>query len=284
MTSGGGGSGGGGGGTVVPNLFDATVDGEEFLPDTITATRYDVAGISMVKIEANMTSGASIRIDIPENTGEGTFPDLVRVSNGTERIGLYNAGMGGENLTSDPGTITITDFNTATGKIIANFSFRATDPLVANPPLGILVAGNFNVNYIPIQGTTNVFFRADVDGNEYSADSVNAAESVFNGVSIITISTVSETQNLGLIVPLEIPVGVFPMSNTLITGNELIGLYTPDNTDPVVFTSNPGSIEITEHNRDDRYIVGTFTFTAVDLTGGDPTTYSITNGEFYAEY
>ncbi len=118
----------GGGGTPINDVFFAKVDGVDFDSESVTTTLNEVAGVSVVKIVAVNEAGEIIRIDIPEDLGLGTH-DMEALSDGTKLISLYNPAAIGENLTSNPGTITITKFNTFTGIIEATFNFTATDPL-----------------------------------------------------------------------------------------------------------------------------------------------------------
>lgn len=273
-----------GGGQNPTNSFFARVDAVNFRPETITAIRFDVGLVSMVKIEAIGISGDIMRIDIPEDTGEGTFDMITTISNGTDLIGMYNPNTGGENLSSNPGTITIIDFNTATGKIVATFNFTARDPLGIDPTVIEITDGNFDINYEPIPGNTNVVFTANIDGEAYEPEVIIAGMTTFNGMDLFTVNTELGDQRMGLIIPSLIEAGTYDMSSTLINGTELIGIYTPDAMNPVAFNSNPGSIVIIENNPVEGYITGTFTFSAVDATGLDPTVYDITNGEFFIEF
>ena len=102
--------GGGGTGGDPENEFFAKIDGVDFVADTISVTEPMVGDIHMIKIEAKSTTGEQMRIDVPRSLGVGTF-NMVQISDGTELIGVYNAGNGAENLTSNPGTITISEFD-----------------------------------------------------------------------------------------------------------------------------------------------------------------------------
>ena len=73
------------------------------------------------------------------------------------------------------------------------------------------------------------------------------------------------------------------MSTNLVTGNEVVGSYVPNTTNPVLFTSDPGTFEITLYDTVEGIIEGTFSFSAVDQSGGDPTVFNITNGVFDVE-
>jgi len=129
--------------------FLALVDEMEFVTDSISSELRIIGGIPVIKIEARNNIGSLIRIDIPESLGIGTFEMDQMISDGTQLIALYNDGLGGENLTSNPGTITITELNTDTGRLVATFSFTGTNPLDPEDTTVVEVTeGSFSVDYI----------------------------------------------------------------------------------------------------------------------------------------
>src|SRR5690606_26036772 len=100
--------------------------------------------VHMIKVEAKSNTGELIRIDVPRSLGIGTF-DMANISDGTKLIALYNAGNGAENLTSNPGTITITEFDLELGILTATFSFTGNDPLNQIPDTVEVTEGSFTV-------------------------------------------------------------------------------------------------------------------------------------------
>ena len=209
----------GGGGTPINDVFFAKVDGVDFDSESVTTTLNDVAGVSVVKIVAVNEEGEILRIDIPEDLGLGTY-DMLALSDGTKLIGLYNPASIGENLTSNPGKITITRFNTFTGIIEATFNFTATDPVGPDPTVAEITEGNFKVDYISSPGDTVTSFTATIDGEVFGPDSIFVGESIFNGVSRFNITAiVSNTgQKMGLFFPKNIEVGTYELTTSLIDG------------------------------------------------------------------
>ncbi len=277
-----------GGETPIEDDFFAKVDGVDFIPESITTSLNEYAGISVVKIVAVNSEGAIMRIDIPEDLGLGTFT-MEALSDGTKLISLYNSNTGGENLTSNPGTITITKFNTFTGIIEATFSFTATDPINMDPTVNEITEGAFEVDYIVTPGDTVTNFTAEVDGSFFNPDSIAITETSFNGISrfsITVIQTDVETginQKMGLFFPTNIEVGTYEMTNLLIDGTEVFAQYSPDFGNSVIFRSNPGILTIVDYDEAAGIIEGTFSFTAVDILNQDPAIYEVTNGEFTLE-
>jgi hypothetical protein len=274
----------GGGGTPITDEFFAKVDGVNFDAESITTSLNTIAGISVVKIVAVNELGEIIRIDIPEDTGVGTYA-MESLSDGTKLISLFNPATVGENLTSNPGTINITKFNTFTGIIEATFEFTATDPLELDPTVAEITEGSFEVDYISSPGDTVTSFTAFIDGQFFGPDSIFVGESVFNGVSRFNITAIiSDTgQKMGLFFPTDIEIGTYEMTSNLINGSEKFCQYTPEIGVTTTYISSPGTLTILDYNQDAGFIEGTFTYSAIDLTNPDQV-YEITEGEFTLEF
>ncbi len=279
----------GGGETPIEDDFFAKVDGVDFIPEAITTSLNEIGGELVVKIVAVNNQGAVIRIDIPEELGVGTFA-MESLSDGTKLISLYNPNTGGENLTSNPGTITITKFNTFTGIIEATFSFTATDPLEIDPTIAEITEGSFEIDYIVTPGETITNFTAEVDGVFFNPDSILVEETFFNGVSRFSITVLKTDlesgviEKMGLFFPTDIEVGTYEMTNLLIDGSEKFGQYSPDFGNSIIYRSNPGILTIVDYDVEARIIEGTFSFSALDILEQDTTVYEVTNGEFTLEY
>ena len=277
-----------GGETPLEDEFFAKVDGIDFIPESITTTLNEYADINVVKIVAVNADGAIMRIDIPEELGVGTFA-MEALSDGTKLISLYNSNTGGENLTSNPGTITITKFNTNTGVIEATFAFTATDPINVDPTVNEVTEGSFAVDYVGTPGDTATNFTADVDGVFFNPDSITITESSFNGVSRINITVIQTdvatgiNQTMGIYFPTDIEVGTYELTNQLIDGTESFAQYSPDFGNSVTFRSNPGVLTIVDYDQEAGIIEGTFSFLAVDILNQDPAIYEVTTGEFTLE-
>jgi len=274
----------GGGGTPITDEFFAKVDGVNFDAESITTSLNTIAGVSVVKIVAVNELGEIIRIDIPEDTGVGTYA-MESLSDGTKLISLFNPATIGENLTSNPGTINITKFNTFTGIIEATFEFTATDPLELDPTVAEITEGSFEVDYISSPGDTVTSFTAFIDGQFFEPDSIFVGESVFNGVSRFNITAIiSDTgQKMGLFFPTDIEIGTYEMTSNLINGSEKFCQYTPEIGVTTTYISSPGTLTILDYNQDMGFIEGTFTYSAIDLTNPDQV-YEITEGEFTLEF
>jgi len=265
--------------TPLNGEFSAKVDGIDFNPihpleiDTDT-----IGGNVMIRIEAQNNDGAKIRIDIPEDLGVGTH-EMNELSNGTNLIGLYNSNTGGENLTSFPGTIEITEFVIERGLIEATFNFTASDPLRIDTTVAEITEGAFKIVYGTPEPVS--ILKAEVNDVLFSPDSLTVEELLFAETLIFNVTAIdSETdQKIELFFPTDIEVGTYVMSSTFIDGSEKVGEYTPD-TGSIIFSSNPGELTITEYNIEEGIIEGTFSFTAVDSDEVEATVFEITGGEF----
>lgn len=238
----------------------------------------------MIQIAASDAFGASLRLDVPETLALGTFDLFTGISDGTNLIGYYNPNTGGEILSSNPGTITITEFSSFSGKLVASFEFTAQDPLGQDPTVIEITEGNLDVSFVPTPGNITVAFEAEVDGNQFTADSVTVSNDIFNGVSIITITATIGSETIQLDFPMMATTeGTYGMSPALVTGNEIVGTYLPTTGGIVTFTSDPGSLTITTFDEVANVIEGTFSFTAKDPSLIDPTVYEVTNGTFLVQ-
>ena len=271
---------GGGTGGNPENEFFAKVDGVDFVADSIFVTEPVVSDVHMISIKANSNTGAQMRIDVPRSLGVGTF-SMVRISDGTQLIGVYNAGNGAENLTSNPGTITISEFDLELGILKATFAFTATDPLNQLPDVVEITEGNFTVYFQGVPGANNVFL-ANVDGEAYTPDDIAVTTDVFNQYPTISISTTLGDQKMELTFPATLTEGSFEMSTEVVVGDEIVGSFTPVVGTSITYVSSPGTLVITNYDLENGIIEGTFNFSAVDATGQDPTVYQITGGEFLA--
>ncbi|MEM7186607.1 MAG: DUF6252 family protein [Bacteroidota bacterium] len=278
------GTGGGGGGGVDPvAAFFALVAGDEFVDVTFTSELVEVAGNPMVTLLASAANGATIRIDIPEGLGTGTFDFMDPISDGTKLIAIYTD-QNGEVYTSDvgSGSITITEFGTVTGKLAASFSFLGTDPVDPGDTTTVnITQGLFNTDYVDNIGVENSM-SADVDGVGYVPTSITMTQEPFQDVTILNIVSVDDLTNQSVTVSFAIDTeaGVYEMSPLFVDGTEKVGIYNPDIGNSILFKSDPGVLTITSYELSTGIIEGTFNFTAVDPTGNDSTEFAVTNGQF----
>lgn len=274
-----------GGGDPVPNpdTIFAKANGIDFVPTDVIVSQYLVGMTPMIQIMATDSIGASLRLDIPETLAVGTFDLFNGISDGSNLIGYYNPNDGTETLSSNPGTITITEFSSFSGNLVATFEFTARDPLGQDPTVIPITEGNLDVTFLPTPGNITLAFEAEVDGINFTADAVTVLSDTFNGVSIITITASMAGQTIQLDFPVAaIAVGTYGMSTALFTGNEIVGTYLPKS-GSLPFTSDPGTFTITAFDEVANVIEGTFNFTAKDASLSDPAVYEIANGTFLVQ-
>lgn len=281
--NGGGGGGGGGGGddpTDPEDSFYASIDGLEFVDTTLETLETTVAGVEMLNIIATDAAGGMVRIDIPRDLGVGTY-EFESISNGTQIIALYNSGQGGENLTSNPGTLTITEFGNVTGKIAATFSFTATDPLNIDPTIAQVTEGAFNVDYIS-DGTVTDTFMADVDGLVYTPTLIEYVTAPYDGGTIQFINTRDEVNDVSLSInfPSDIMAGTYEMAAATQTGVEVVATYKTTIDGSVLYTSGIGTFQVLSYERSSGIMEAIFSFQGTDPTGGDSQEFEITNGTY----
>jgi len=272
---------GGGGGDPDPmDTFAAEIDATEFVVDTLIVERIVLSDIPMIRIMAKDAEGAKIRVDVPEQLGVGTF-DMVSISNGTQLIGLYNSNTGGENLTSNPGSITITEFNTVRGYLTASFNFTGTDPFNEDPTTVEVSQGEFSVRYEPDPMNPNTPFTAEIDEVFFNPGfNISAVETIIEGNSVVRVTATSGTERIQIIFPAVLTPGTYGMSDQIADGDEVVGFYTPQDGLSPIYTSNPGELTLTAFDLTTGILEGTFYFTASDPDGINPEVFEVTEGSF----
>jgi len=282
----GGGDPGGGGDSEDPvdvDEFFALVNEQEHEDQILTTTLTMVGDDMMIKVEAQTASGSMMRIDIPFDTGLGTFEMEDGISDGTKLIGIYNPNIGGENLSSNPGSITFTEFDTENGTISANFSFTARDPLGEDPSVYQVTQGSFTVYFEGTEPPALVPFKALIDGADFEPsganDTLEITNQVVNQMNMKFITATLEngrTMKIGFPSDTIIP-GVYPMSTEVDNGEETVGLYIREGSS-IEFVSNPGVLTIDSYDQQTGDISARFNFTAINPDGVDPTVIQITEG------
>ena len=266
------------------DLFFAKVDGVDFIADSIEKSQILVGETDMITVNALNSAGQRLRIDFPQDLGVGTFP-METISDGTKIIGLYNANNAGENLTSNPGTLTITEYNTSLGIIKANFEFTGTDPLNVDPTVVNVTEGHFELFGLDLAVEVNSTFSASINTVAFSPDEVLVSQDIFNGINRVNITAKDSNTNqeLGILFPKDITVGTYAMEALLVNGDEKIGIYTPDINNSITFKSSTGTLTITSYDLQTGVIDGTFEFEATDPAGNNTDIHQITNGVFHVE-
>lgn len=277
------GTGGGGGVSGALDPFFAKVDNVDFIPLALTSTRNMVSGSPMINIIAVNDAGEKIRIDIPEGMGTGTFA-MEQLSDGTKLIAQYNANMGGEALSSNPGTITITEFNTLVGRIVATFAFTATDPLGIDPSVVEVTDGSFEIRYEAAATSTANSMICDIGGVAWAADFTDAFEFDFDGIATVTARGYNSTsgESIEITFPKDLAPGSYDFVMEDIAG-ESIARFFPE-VGGTAYTSTDGSIIVLSNELGTGGVMeAAFLFFGEDLSGTDPTTYTLTNGQFIVE-
>jgi hypothetical protein len=272
---------GGGGGGAGPDPFFARVDGVDFIAQEVTSERNILNGVSVISVTATNAEGELIRLDIPEDLGTGTFT-MESISNGTQLIGIYNPNLPTvEDLTSNPGTITITDFNTLAGRIAATFEFTASDPLGVNPTTYDISDGSFDIRYTPAEPATENTMQVDVEGVTWIATAVDALSFDLSGITTVTVRGYNNNTNelIEITFPRDLAPGSYDFVSETIAGQPVARFY------PVLggtaYTSTDGSLVVLSNDliNGGPFEAG-FLMLGEDLSGTSTDTFSLTNGLF----
>jgi hypothetical protein len=127
------------------NEFFAKVNGDEFVEDSIEATKATLAGNTNITLTATKNSFETIGITIPfSNSDAGTY-NFSSIPSQNVYVAQYNVSQT-EFYVASSGSITITSHDTATKKITGTFYFTA-QPQVGSTPTFEITEGSFNVTY-----------------------------------------------------------------------------------------------------------------------------------------
>jgi len=257
--------------------FTARIGNKDFVPRRIKVTDTVVANVPMMRIEASAQSREKIRIDIPKTLGVGTH-QMVKISDGTKLIGVYK-NEEGLRLTSNPGTLEITEIDLQEGFIKGKFEFTAKDPLGQYSTSVRITRGAFTINFEGRDGANNLL-KAKVDGEEYLPEAVLVEREVMGQYPRLLMKTRVGDRAMEIHFPETVRVGTYDFVLEADRGNEVVGVFVPIVGTSITYYSGSGTLTITAIDRSRGIVEGEFHFVAVDATSQDPTEYEVTEGVF----
>ena len=120
------------------NSFSVTIDGSPFTPSLISGA---ITGSNLSIVASDNTGTKSVALFLPSNISTGTFS--------LQPFGTYNAAYNPNSTTYlvvSTGTVTITEHNTVSKKIVGSFSFTATEFPIGSTTAN-LTSGSFTIFY-----------------------------------------------------------------------------------------------------------------------------------------
>ncbi len=249
-----------------------------------STTAASVIGNGLINVTGQITSTGEM-ITMTLNAETATVYSLAQ---GTGSAAIYKQATASttsfvSHVAGGSGTTSVTQINTSNHTISGTFMFtgvRTTDFTLVQITEGIFT----NIPYTEEAAATfNNTFDADIDGVEFNPTLIYAS-SAFNMISI-TGSENGSFPSIGISLPNDVTPGTYVTSawgsNRILynvsqmTGANIDGSY----------VGNPGTITVTSHNTTAKTMEGTFSCTAIPVTGSNATNnYSITNGSFSIEY
>ncbi len=126
-------------------------------------------------------------------------------------------------------------------------------------------------------------FYALIDGEEF-VDTEFVAEEIMVGSNVVIkiTATNSPGEQVQFFISPELGVGTYPFEPIFNGSNEVASFTSADGMESL--TSSVGSITFTEFGFITGKLSATFSFTATDPTGGDPTVVEVTEGAFNIDY
>jgi len=249
-----------------------------------STTAASVIGNGLINVTGQITStGEMITMTLNAETatvnslaqGTGSFAAYKETSSSATSFVSHTAG--------GSGTTSVTQINTSNHTVSGTFMFtgvRTTDYTLVQITEGVFT----NIPYTEEAAATfNNTFDADIDGVAFNPTLIYAA-SAFNMISITGYENGS-FPSIGISLPDDVTPGTY---TTSAWGSNKILYNASQNTGSNAdgsYSGTPGTIIVTSHNTSAKTIEGTFSCTAVPVTGSNATNnYAITNGVFSVEY
>jgi len=135
-------------GDTVTN-FSAFIDGEFFGPDSIFVGETTFNGLSRFNITAIISdSGQKMGLFFPIDIEIGTYDMTTNLIDGSEKFCQYTPEIGvSTTFISNPGTLTILDYDQDAGIVEGTFTYTATDLTSQDPEVYQVTGGEFTIEF-----------------------------------------------------------------------------------------------------------------------------------------
>ena len=129
--------------------FTAFIDGEFFGPDSIFVGETIFNGLSRFNITAIISdTGQKMGLFFPTDIEIGTYEMTTNLIDGSEKFCQYTPEIG-ETITyiSNPGTLTISDYDQDAGFVEGTFTYTALDLTAQDPEIYQITEGEFTIEF-----------------------------------------------------------------------------------------------------------------------------------------
>ncbi len=249
----------------------AKIDGETWTATTTIAQ----IGNGILNITGLAANGETLTITLIGTEAKTYTLDQL----GTEGVAAYIPSGATNSYTTNGnpnagGTVIITKINLTDSIVSGTFQFVAVETM--NIDEKDITEGSFsNIKIVKPQSPTDSELKVDIDGTTWEAPVVMGLSA--SGKIILTGSNTTSGKSVMITMPDNAGPGTYDIS---FFGN-YSGQYNASSTQ--FYTSESGSITITEHDDVSKTVKGTFEFLATDSFGGLPDV-SLTNGSFDVSY
>lgn len=237
---------------------------------SILSSTSNVSGInsssSTITITVNESFVVNASYDLGLNSGNGAA--YLSSNNGSSAWISHGSATTG-------GTVTITGIDTENKLISGTFefnAFRATDNSYRNISEGQFTALPYSNT---VTGPANNVFTVDINGEAFDPAAVNGI--ILNSNLNIVAANTQATESVSLIVPEDIEAGTYTIGGIL---SDYSGMYVFGSNQSAISTT--GTVTITTHDTQAKFIEGTFNYTASEFLG--TTSFELTNGNFAVSY
>ncbi|PZR13473.1 MAG: hypothetical protein DI539_19390 [Flavobacterium psychrophilum] len=277
----------GGNPSEVNGTLKMKVDGVQWIADKIATASIENGTLTITGLD---NGGKSLHIELADN-GAANYSlnqqtvDYATVTDTKEANPVAYATDGGQNANDAGGEVIVTNIDQTNKTISGTFSFKVYRD--ADSKQLVITEGSFeNLKYTgdepsnPGGSVVTPTFSVKIDGAGFTPANLNIQRSS----SMIVITATQTAGASAKVVMLTMPEAITAGTYDLQTSGSYIGSYAGGSaTGGSIFLSISGKLTITEHDKTNKVIKGTFFFEGKDQIGSAPNA-QLTEGAFTVQY
>lgn len=271
----------------VNGVLKMKVDGVQWVADKAARATIENGTLTITGLD---NGGKSLYIELVDN-GAANYSlnqqtvDYATVTDTKEANPVAYATDEGQSANDAGGEVIVTNIDQTNKTISGTFSFKAYRD--ADSKQLVITEGSFeNLEYTgdepsnPGGGAVTPTFSVKIDGAGFTPANLN----IQRASSMIVITATQTAGASAKVVMLTMPEAITASTYDLQTSGSYIGSYVGGSTTGgSIFLSISGKLTITEHDKTNKVIKGTFFFEGKDQIGGAPNV-QLTEGAFTVQY
>jgi hypothetical protein len=277
----------GGNPSNVNGVLKMKIDGTQWVADKVATATIENGTLTITGLD---NGGKSLHIELVDN-GAANYSlnqqtvDYATVTDTKETNPIAYATDEGQGSNDAGGEVIVTNIDQTNKTISGTFSFKAYRD--ADSKQLVITEGSFeDLEYTgdepsnPGGGVVTPTFSVKIDGAGFTPANLN----IQRASSMIVITATQTAGTSAKVVMLTMPEAITAGTYDLQTSGSYIGSYAGGSaTGGSIFLSISGKLTITEHDKTNKVIKGTFFFEGKDQIGGAPNA-QLTEGVFTVQY